>query len=294
MPATLEDEEWEILMNRIREGKCTPFLGAGTCFGTLPLGGVIAKKWAKKHGYPLDDSFDLARVSQFLAVKFDAVYPKERILQEFFVGVNPPDFRKPDEPHGILAELPLPVYMTTNYDDFMVQALRGNKKDVQTEICRWNKTIKYQPSVFRKGFRPTATNPVVFHLHGHLDLVNSLVLTEDDYLDFLVNISRDQDLVPPRIQEALTSSSLLFIGYSLADWDFRVLFRGLVMAMEQSQRRISITVQLPPGSNKSSQKQVQKYLDDYFGKYEMKVYWGTANKFAKELRSRWQKFSNSG
>ena len=34
-----------------------------------------------------------------------------------------PDFRAPSEPHAVLADLPLPIYMTTNYDDFMVKAL---------------------------------------------------------------------------------------------------------------------------------------------------------------------------
>jgi hypothetical protein len=122
-----------------------------------------------------------------------------------------------------------------------------------------------------------------------------LVLTEDDYLDFLVNTSRDRDLLPPRIQEALTGASLLFIGYSLADWTFRVLFRGLVTPTEPSLRRISVTVQLPPVPNDapdSTQQQVQKYLDEYFNRIDMRVYWGTAKEFAAELRQRWEEFSN--
>jgi hypothetical protein len=52
------------------------------------------------------------------------------------------------------------------------------------------------------------------------------VLTEDDYLDFLVKVSWDNTVIPPRIAEALTDSSLLLLGYHLQDWDFRVMFRG--------------------------------------------------------------------
>ncbi|SRR6266487_3254088 len=294
MQNKLQEHQWELLLGRIKDGRCTPFLGAGACHGTLPLGGSIAEKWAKQHQYPLDDSHDLARVSQYVAVKYeDPMYPKERILHEFFDGVSTPDFKSPNEPHGVLADLPLPIYMTTNYDDFMVRALIDRKKNVQKELCRWNENMNNFPSVFRKGFRPTADNPVVFYLHGHKDSVNSLVLTEDDYLDFLVKTSKEQDIIPPRIQEALTNSSLLFIGYSLADWDFRVIYRGLIMSMARSQRRVSITVQLPPSSKSSSQEQVQGYLDDYFEKDEMRVYWGTAREFAQELRTRWETFSNS-
>ena len=94
------------------------------------------------------------------------------------------------------------------------------------------------------GFVPTPASPVVFHLHGRLSVPESLVLTEDDYLDFLVTVSRDQKLLPHQIKRAMAGASLLFIGYRLADWNFRVLHRGLVMAGEPSLRRLSVTVQL--------------------------------------------------
>ena len=70
------------------------------------------------------------------------------------------------------------------------------------------------------------------------------MLTEDDYLDFLVAIARDAALLPHQIQRALAGTSLLFVGYRLADWDFRVIHRGLVAATEASLRRLSVTVQL--------------------------------------------------
>jgi hypothetical protein len=289
MPNTLQDRDWDLLIRRIKDGKCTPFLGAGACFGTLPLGGDVAREWALKYSYPLESSSDLARVAQFLAVQYDSMFPKEEILTRLR-GVAPPSFREPDEPHGVLADLPLPVYMTTNYDDFMVQALKGRNRDPKRELCKWNRYVKDHPSVFDRGsgFEPTVASPVVFHLHGHNEVPESLVLTQDDYLDFLVNISRDVALLPPRIQKAMAGTSLLFIGYSLEDWSFRVLFRGLVSATESSLRRISVTVQLPPAGSEA----MQHYLDAYFENMDMRVFWGTAREFSVELRRRWSAFSN--
>ena len=291
MPNTLEERDWKLLLGRIKAGKCTPFLGAGACFGALPLGSQIAQKWAQEHDYPLEDCRDLARVAQFLAVQLDdSMAPKEMILEQFKNAkppeFKPPNFKDPDEPHGVLADLPLPVYMTTNYDDLMVQALKDRRKKPRRELCRWNKYVKGEPSIFESepGFDPDPLNPVVFHLHGHDRVPESLVLTEDDYLDFLVNISRDQNLLPHRIQRALTGASLLFIGYRLADWNFRVLFRGLVSSMEESLRRISVAVQLPP-----EDQNVQRYLTEYFKNINVRVYWGTAREFAAELRQRCQK-----
>jgi SIR2-like domain len=288
----LGDRDWEILLRRIQDGKCTPFLGAGVNYGVLPLGSEIAQKWADDFQYPLEDRYDLARVAQFLAVIHrDPMLPKEEILK-WFEHVGAPDFMRADEPHSVLAELPLPIYMTTNYDDFMLKALMSRGKDARRELCRWNALLKKRPSVFDAGtgFHPTPANPVVFHLHGHNEVPESLVLTEDDYLDFLVNISRQQDLLPPRIQEALTGASLLFIGYRLADWDFRVLFRGLVTSTEGSLRRISVAVQLPPEAQEHEGLAAQSYLTDYFEEIKVRVYWGTAQEFVSELRERWRGF----
>jgi len=217
MPNTLSDKDWEILLRRIEDGKCTPILGAGVNKGILPLGRDVAEKWAEQYNYPLEDCSDLARTAQFLAITRDKMFPKEEILK-WFDKLTPTDLATSNEPLAVLADLPLPVYITTNYNDFMVRALISRHKDPRRELCRWNSLLKARPSVFNapSGFRPTVANPVVFHLHGHNEAPESLVLTEDDYLDFLVNISRDQDLLPPRIQEALSGASLLFVGYGLA------------------------------------------------------------------------------
>ena len=44
----LNDDDWDMLLQRIKSGSCTPFLGAGACAGTLPLGADVARKWADR------------------------------------------------------------------------------------------------------------------------------------------------------------------------------------------------------------------------------------------------------
>ena len=163
----MTDEDWDLLLGRIETGSCTPFLGAGACSGTLPLGSDVARRWAGTYAYPLEDAHDLPRVAQFLAVRMDdAMFPKE-LMGTDLQGLDPPDFRREDEPHGTLAKLPIPVYLTTNYDDFMLQALRRAGKRPRRELCRWNKLLREAPSVFDgDGFVATVDEPVVYHLHG--------------------------------------------------------------------------------------------------------------------------------
>ena len=296
----IDDNDWNVLMTRIKAGTCTPFLGAAVNYGILPLGGEIARRWAADFDYPLDTRSDLAKVAQFLAIKYDPTHPKELITNALAQGQKPFDFNDDREPLNVLAKLPLPVYITTNYDDLLRAAIEhhgqaANRRPV-TELCKWNRSPSFHPVYFKKGskFVASAQTPVVFHLHGHRSAVDSLVLTEDDYLDFLVNISSGSALLPHRIQRALTGSSLLFIGYSLSDWTFRVLYRGLVSATEKSLRRISVTVQLPQLSEDDPEvgQNIQNYMEQYFGNTDMKVSWCTAREFCAELRQRWDDFSS--
>ncbi|HEX8290953.1 MAG TPA: SIR2 family protein [Pyrinomonadaceae bacterium] len=323
----LSDWDWAQLIKRIEDGKCTPFLGAGVNYGLLPLGATIARDWATTYQFPLRESHDLARVAQFLALTRERALPKELVqsmleqrMRDLYRGPNPPDFTVPNHPLGVLAALPLPTYITTNYDDFMYRALRANRRRrAAVEICTWATYLKGMGSVvypdlnddrtvprpaefdfteskFNSApvFKPNADNPVVYHLHGHYSLIESMVLTENDYLDFLVNMSRDQKLLPGQITSALTSASLLFMGYSLADPNFRVLFRGLLHPMAET-RRLSVAIQLRPsdlaqtdeGRDENFEERALNFLEKYFEDLKIKVFWGTAEEFAAELWRRW-------
>lgn len=290
----MDERAWQTLLARIRIGRCTPFIGAGACAGTLPLGRDVAQAWAAEWGYPLADTHDLPRVAQYVAVTNDSMLPKEIIAGELRARGSPPA-DDPHEPHRALAALGLPVYVTTNYDDFMVRALEAQGMRPHREVCRWNRyTMDYrdaaEPSVFDDpAFKPTPDDPVVYHLHGVWEQPESMVLTEDDYLDFVVNLTRYRDLLPVPIRGALAGSSLLFIGYAMEDATFKVLFKGLVGSLEASTRRLSIAVQLERDS--VSEKQ---YLDEYFKDQDVVVYWGTATEFVRELQERLAAADGSG
>jgi hypothetical protein len=156
MQGSLSDTFWEVLLPRIKEGRCTPFLGAGAAFPALPLGRHLAEQLSTKHSYPLGDRSDLPRVAQYLAVtRGDQMYPKERVADSF-KGYAAPDFSAPDEPHSVLSRLPLPIYMTTNYDDLMIRALKAQGREAVRETCRWKSDLKDLPSKFDDDYVPSA------------------------------------------------------------------------------------------------------------------------------------------
>jgi hypothetical protein len=289
----LKERDWAVLLDRIEEKKCTPFLGAGIHSDVFSLRASIARAWAKEYDYPLDDDINLARIARFISVNFDADYTKKKLVEQFR-SILPPNFEDPDDPYVILADLPLPVYITTNYDDFMYQALLSRNKDARREVCRWNKLITDPPSIFEEGFSPSVANPVVFHFQGYSENLDSLVLTEDDYFEFLINVSKDRTLIPSRIEKAMTGSSLLLLGYRLDDWEFRVLFHLLASYLEIATSRTHVAVQIAPVGDEVPQEQrkkAQNYLDLYFEKYkrlDIHIYWGTCQDFMAELKERWE------
>jgi hypothetical protein len=233
---SLKETEWEDLLYAIQEKKCTPFIGAGACFPWLPLGKDVAKQWSEKYNYPLSDSTQLSRVAQFVAIDNDNyVYPKKIIGREIS-KIKPPNFaleKYKDTPYSILADLNLPIYITTNYDHFMESSLKSKGKAPSSEFCRWNNYAIAAgiESVFDdQKYMPSISNPLVYHLHGTMNIPQSMVLTESDYIDFMININKDNNtyILPPKIRQTLADTTILFIGYSLEDINFRIIFRGMI------------------------------------------------------------------
>jgi hypothetical protein len=293
---TLNSQDWDALLRRIKAQKCTPILGPGAYLDSFSLSLKVAQDWAAADPeYPFENCFEISRVAQFLSIKFDVTDPKDRIV-DHIRQLTPPDFDNAKEPHRILASLPLPVYITTNYDDFMKQALELEHKDPKRDFSRWNKFCQdSEPSIFASDYRPTVANPTVFHLHGHAEVAESLVLTDDDYLDFLVSISKDEKLIPHHIEKALTGTSLMLMGYRLDDWNFRVLFRSIVSYLEKSLIKTHVCVQLEPADTSIEQRtRARKYFNRYFDRHDVRVYWGTCQDFAVELKKRWKESGHDG
>jgi hypothetical protein len=314
----------EVLTDRVREGKILPFISNvisnDLLFGSHA---DLVAGWADYTEYPLPDKDDLARMCQYQSVmskadpeiKADDVYIKNvylDFLQKALFSVSDEElvdklqgdtqfaemsFSKvaqrlhvpqfddgPSNPLLLLAELPLPIYLTTSYHTFMETALSLAGKQPRTEICYWDTQLKSIPSHLEaeSSYRPSVEEPLVLHLHGLDAYARSLVLTEDDHLDFMVMISQDQGAMPLAVRRALADSSLLLLGYSLRGWDFRVLFRGMIKPSDNKRRPKSVFIQLQANDNEKTY--LQNYLEQEAG---LEVYWGEPADFMQKLWQAW-------
>ncbi len=295
----LEEFPWYDLLVDLEEGQCAPFIGAGACWPHLPLGGDVAQAWANEHDYPFGDSRNLVRVSQYLATKLDDNdAPKRRIVDRLRPGdAKPPDFTLDNDPHGVLARLKLPLYITTNYDGYMTRALAVDGRPARALHCNWWGRIEKDAlgnAVEKEPDAPTVDHPVVYHLHGRLGERKSLVLTEDDYLNFLINVSRDEKRLPSFVRAAFKSKRMLFIGYSLEDVNFKVLLRQAQRSTDGEESAQHIAVQLAPNPTKGDQPDLAlrekqaSYLRKQFNSQRIRVCYCDCRSFAAELARRWR------
>lgn len=197
----------------------------------------------------------------------------------------------PNEFHSVLASLELPLYMTTNCDPLMAAALKDWDKAPVREVCRWHSALDDLPSRFEDdpNYEPSFESPMVYHLLGSDEVPDSPVVTENDMMQFLINTAAEMDRIPNYIRGALASNLLLFVGYSLYDWEFQVLMHGLIKNLDRRRSFKHVAVQLDIDDvGEDHVEAVQEFLQQYFQDVNINVFWGTSKQFIAELREWWE------
>jgi hypothetical protein len=311
---------WRTLQLQINTGNFTPVLGPGLADSIIGSREEVASRWVQRWQMPIarQNQGDLAQVAQYLRVR-SAPGTVRSQLQEYVIdeisrrcaahagdpiwdlpqevvnGGNPdPAIREigrrlrrsdPGDPYRVAASLPVRVYVTTGWTDLLEDALRDREppKSPVTMTFPWNEPVA-EDSLEESD--PTEERPLVYHLFGRLEDPDSVVLTEDDYFAWLVAwIKRRRD-IPPIVQKALTKRSLLFLGYRLDSWDFRVVFHGIKSfgGSRLLSENLHVGVQLSPDNPMLEPEAAQGYLESYFGKDNVSIYWGNTRRFLDELR----------
>lgn len=308
-------EKWPALLDAVRSGRCTPIIGPGLTESLLGSRREIAAKWAEEYRFPLAPFAreDLPEVAQYLAVNQSPIFPREGLgkflraeLWKRYGGDLAPDLEKAEipqllagvgalnrqrdatDPHAVLASLPFPIYITTNPDNLLIEALKAAGKDPQVELCKWNEDM-YTESIYKRepDYRPDEKRPLVYCLFGQFSDLDSMVLTEDDYFDYLIGVTSNKDLIPGVVRRALADTALLFLGFQLDDWNFRVLYRSIMSQEGRSRRKkySHIAAQIDPEEGRILEpERARRYLETYFQDADISIYWGSAEDFVRDLQ----------
>jgi hypothetical protein len=298
-------------VGRIKAGRVVPVL-SGEATIDLVFGSFtdMVRGYAQLAAYPMADQDNLVKVAKYRqlreglpdrALKSDYLnWVKNYIyytaqargadevddltVSAFANRLGYPDLGGgPEDSLLMLASLPARVYLTTSPTTLLEDALRRAGREPRTELCRWHRTLDGLDSAIDASYRPTAREPLVYHLHGLDAYPDSLVLTEDDHLEFLVNICQNQgnnaaDRIHALVRQALLDD-LILLGYSLSSWAFRDIYAGLIKTGGREDDRGVCALQLVPGDEE------RRYLEDYVRREaKFDVFWGDLGQYAAELR----------
>lgn len=255
------EAHFETVTRALSENRVVPFLGSsvnavGRPAGKrwqpgqsnfLPVDGELADHLAHTFDYPNNEPRDLVRVSQYVAVR-SGIGPLYDELRKVYKTEFPPT-----PLHGFFAQLPGALrqrgyppelmLVTTNYDDALERAFRAANEpfDLVTYIAEGEQHGKFlhtgpdgkarpieKPNKYL-GLAPDQRT-IILKIHGVMDrgsrARDSYVITEDHYIDYLAHKDISQQL-PAQLLEKMSWSHFLFLGYSLRDWNLRVILHRL-------------------------------------------------------------------
>jgi hypothetical protein len=279
----------------------------------------LALEWSQTFEFPMAEHQRgaLPDVAQFIAVMTDVEtlrsslgdYIRNQLIQRYpeVAKAEVSDLgeamriawrtkRTAEDPYLVLAELPCPIYITANPWSLLSDALREAGREPVTEVCRWRPDVYEWPSsVFEVGsdYTPSVERPLVFHVFGALTTPESLVLTQDDFDEFLIAVAENRSIIPSAVQRVLANSAIMLLGFELEERDVRVLTRSLI-GQEGSQklkRYRHVAAQLEYTDTVTSPARAKRYMERYFSTFHqpsIDLFWGTVEEFSADLAELWR------
>ena len=265
MPGLSLDDGVSRIAEHIRRKKCILFLGAGVhspppdgCPYTYPperrppLGGDLSEILCDDSNYlkdyPHGNKRNLAQVSLYFEYE-----KKRRALIEKVRDAVSVD-KTPSPALRALAALDFPLVITTNYDNLFEVALAQQMKQPVKRI--YDRSQQAEANDFPGD--PTPQFPFLFKIHGDVvDDPDSVVITDEDYIHFMMRMgaSSQHNPIPETLLYRFKKDATLFIGYSLLDYNLRLLFKTLQWRLDPANRPEAYSVDPFP----------DKLIHEYYG-----------------------------
>lgn len=311
------DTHYETIVKTLAEGRVVPFLGEGAnlCgrpaqkkwqYGqpdTLPSNAELAEHLARNFEYPANAPLDLLRVSQYVSM----VRGSGPLYEELHTLFDT-DYR-PTPLHHYFAALPrvlrekgypprYPLIVTTNFDDALERAFRDVNEpfDLVAYVAEGEQRGKFlhvpqdggacvieRPNEYR-GLA-LEQRSVILKIHGAVDrdgsLWDSFAITEDHYINYLVRTDIS-NLLPVMLAAKLRKSHFLFLGYSLRDWNLRVILHRIWGEQKLSYKSWAI------------QEKLDLMEKDFWRKREVDVFTVPLGEYIAEIEQRLRELPRRG
>ncbi len=279
------NDEWDTLIRTISKGNCILMLGPDASCEEIdgkmrPLSEMLAKELVEneKVKATLDvrriDPANLAQVAQCylaevgrngLEAKAETFYEKR--------------FNLTSDLHRDLTALPFNFTVTSTPDRMFYNAQQDSGK---------------KPVIMGYNFRGEKLDmvgivdmkePLIFNLYGNFNDSYSLVLTENDLIDFLVAVAAENPALPKDVISELRASnkSFLFLGFGFKHWYLRILLH--VLQGDKKKDAHSYALEECPRNEEEFQQAVFFFESS---DCKIRLYSQELKTFVKELRRRWE------
>ena len=236
----MKERHWNNLVGSLRHGNCVLMLGseipvkAPSATNGSQSGNTLAEELRLRLARELEED-DRSPSGNTLAALAQQYEDTE--------GFGPTTLRataemvltsrqySPSSVHEQLAALPFSLIVTTGQDTMLEQALKAAGKSSISHRYHLRGDKRENPEFVLPG---TPASPVVFHLFGSAEEPSSLVLSENDVLDFLIRVVSERPPLPNSLLRVLkrVGQSFLFVGFGIRHWDLRILLKILLRALE--------------------------------------------------------------
>ncbi|MHB1134346.1 MAG: SIR2 family NAD-dependent protein deacylase [Chloroflexota bacterium] len=208
--AALHAEEFAMLADAFLRGECVLFVGAGVSAAALPKWSELvallseALPELQAEGATPGDFLDIAQW-------YVEEHGREQLLRELvrIYGGRP---ERTTELAEAVAALPSALFFTTNYDQILEAALRG-RGDLPDVVVD-DRHIAFVDERYRT---------TVIKLHGSIVVPESVVLTREDYVTY----GETHKAAITYLQSQLATRTFLFVGFSFADPNFRLIYEAI-------------------------------------------------------------------
>jgi DNA-binding SARP family transcriptional activator len=239
-PVAAAEDRIKDVVETMLAGRLVPVLGADVADLTLRL--------AERFEYPANGGA-LPQIAQYISVMkgsgplYDELHAlldpdlQPTVLHRFFAAL-PPLLRERGAPHQLI--------VTTSYDLALERAFldAGEEFDVVSYLAAGRNRGKFchvapdgtgtlieVPNTYATELS-LDRRTIILKLHGQVGRSaddrewESFVVTEDDYIEYLAQ-SEVASVVPVALGAKLRRSHFLFLGYTMADWNLRLLLHRL-------------------------------------------------------------------
>jgi TIR domain/SIR2-like domain len=236
----MRDGDWTSLTSSIENGRCILMLGPGAFIAdfdgeVLPVGVALARFIKERLGpeHANLDPFKPWSVAQ-AAVATEDASTVTRWAEEFYE-----QYDTVSDALKNLASLPFQLVINTSVGLSAEKAFHDAKSQTYADYYdRTGQAREHLPD-------PSTDAPVVYNLFGSVAHPSSMILSENDRLDFLISIISENPPLPPKLTSTLCDprQSFLFLGFNLGQWQLKMLMYAVLRRVQRDNKSFALELQ---------------------------------------------------